>query len=75
MNISFLDKLKDENVADKDKEAELEKLNVLEPCIVIAHELFDALPIQQFTYCKGKGWCEKVVNLVKSGVSLVSSPE
>jgi SAM-dependent MidA family methyltransferase len=33
------------------------------PCFVIAHELFDALPIHQFHLNHNKQWCEKVVQL------------
>jgi SAM-dependent MidA family methyltransferase len=32
---------------------------------VIAHELYDALPIHQFKYLGGTEWCEKVVKLGK----------
>jgi len=35
------------------------------PCFVIAHELFDALPIHQFHYNAKRQWCEKVVQLNK----------
>lgn len=31
------------------------------PCFVIAHELYDALPIHQFHYNERGEWCEKVV--------------
>ena len=31
------------------------------PCFVIAHELYDALPIHQFHYNERREWCEKVV--------------
>ena len=30
---------------------------------VIAHELYDALPIHQFKYLGGDDWCEMVVKL------------
>ena len=30
---------------------------------IIAHELFDALPIHQFKYLGGENWCEMVVKL------------
>lgn len=33
------------------------------PCFVIAHELFDALPIHQFHYSDKREWCEKVLIL------------
>ena len=33
------------------------------PCFVIAHELFDALPIHQFHLNQRREWCEKVVAL------------
>jgi len=33
------------------------------PCFVIAHELFDALPIHQFHYNAAGEWCEKVVQI------------
>lgn len=33
------------------------------PCFVIAHELFDALPIHQFHYNHNKQWCEKVIQI------------
>jgi len=33
------------------------------PCFVIAHELYDALPIHQFHLNQQKDWCEKVVTL------------
>ena len=31
------------------------------PCFVIAHELYDALPVHQFHYNERREWCEKVV--------------
>lgn len=31
------------------------------PCFVIAHELYDALPVHQFHYNEKREWCEKVV--------------
>ncbi|EGR28531.1 hypothetical protein IMG5_173480 [Ichthyophthirius multifiliis] len=39
------------------------KQKSLKPIIVFAHEFFDALPAHQFVYQKGKGWCEKLVNI------------
>lgn len=33
------------------------------PCFVIAHELFDALPVHQFHYSEKREWCEKVLTL------------
>lgn len=32
------------------------------PCIVIAQELFDALPVHQFEYTE-QGWCERLVDV------------
>lgn len=32
------------------------------PCIVVAQELFDALPIHQFEYTE-QGWCERLVDV------------
>ena len=33
------------------------------PCFILAHELYDALPIHQFHYNERHEWCEKVVVL------------
>ena len=33
------------------------------PCFLIAHELFDALPIHQFHLSDKREWCEKVVQI------------
>lgn len=33
------------------------------PCFVIAHELYDALPIHQFHFSEKRQWCEKVLVL------------
>lgn len=33
------------------------------PCFIIAHELFDALPIHQFHFSEKGEWCEKVVQI------------
>lgn len=33
------------------------------PCFLIAHELFDALPIHQFHLSEKREWCEKVVQI------------
>ncbi len=35
------------------------------PMFVIAHELYDALPIHQFKYLGANQWCEKVIALNK----------
>ena len=35
----------------------------LKPMFVIAHELYDALPIHQFKYLGDKDWCEKVIKV------------
>ena len=43
---------------DNKKQAEQLMRN---PCFVIAHELYDALPIHQFYYNEKREWCEKVV--------------
>jgi SAM-dependent MidA family methyltransferase len=37
------------------------------PIIVLAHEFFDALPANIFTYQKNLGWCEKLVNIDHTG--------
>jgi NADH dehydrogenase [ubiquinone] 1 alpha subcomplex assembly factor 7 len=37
------------------------------PVIVIAHEFFDALPINIFQYQKNMGWSEKLVNINHQG--------
>lgn len=31
------------------------------PCFIIAHELYDALPVHQFHYTEQREWCEKVL--------------
>lgn len=33
------------------------------PCFVLCHELFDALPIHSFQMNNQRQWCEKVVAL------------
>lgn len=33
------------------------------PTVIIAHELFDALPIHQFEFDTKLGWCERLVNI------------
>jgi NADH dehydrogenase [ubiquinone] 1 alpha subcomplex assembly factor 7 len=33
------------------------------PTVIIAHELFDALPIHQFEFDTKLGWCERLVNV------------
>jgi len=40
------------------------------PCFLIAHELFDALPIHQFHYNERREWCEKVVTIDESSNEL-----
>ena len=40
------------------------------PCFLIAHELFDALPIHQFHYNERREWCEKVVTIDESSNQL-----
>mmetsp|Transcript_35707 Transcript_35707/g.46976 ORF Transcript_35707/g.46976 Transcript_35707/m.46976 type:complete len:115 (+) Transcript_35707:440-784(+) len=36
---------------------------------LVAHELFDALPIHQFKYLGAENWCEMVVKLEKEAQS------
>jgi NADH dehydrogenase [ubiquinone] 1 alpha subcomplex assembly factor 7 len=36
------------------------------PCLIVAHEFFDALPVHQFQYSQGK-WLERLVDLDHSG--------
>jgi len=53
------------NKGKKDK-LEEEKKKIAEnmmknPCFVVAHELYDALPIHQFHYNHKGEWCEKIV--------------
>jgi len=36
------------------------------PYVILAHELFDALPVYSFVYDKDKGWLEKVIKLSKN---------
>ena len=38
----------------------------LRPTFILAHELYDALPIYQFKYLGNNEWCEKVIKLKKS---------
>jgi SAM-dependent MidA family methyltransferase len=33
---------------------------------VLAHELYDALPIHQFKYLGNNEWCEKVIKLTRT---------
>lgn len=33
---------------------------------ILAHELYDALPIYQFKYLGNNEWCEKVIKIEKS---------
>lgn len=40
--------------------------DMADPCFVIAHELFDALPVHQFHYSENREWCEKVLALNKN---------
>jgi len=47
---------------DKKKSAEL----MNNPCFLIAHELYDALPIHQFQYNERREWCERVVTIDES---------
>ena len=37
------------------------------PMIVLAHEFFDALPVNIFQYSKNLGWCEKLININHGG--------
>jgi NADH dehydrogenase [ubiquinone] 1 alpha subcomplex assembly factor 7 len=47
--------------ADKVSEIKTE-----EPVLIIAQELFDALPVHQFQYRDGR-WCERLVDVVEEG--------
>lgn len=42
------------------KTANSEQLEV-KPMFLLAHELYDALPIHQFKYLGNENWCEMVV--------------
>ena len=37
------------------------------PCFVLAHEVYDALPIHQFKYIGDNQWCEMVIQLTEDG--------
>lgn len=37
------------------------------PCFLLAHELYDALPIHQFHLNESRQWCERVVQLNQEG--------
>ena len=47
---------------EQDKKKAAEEL-MKNPCFIIAHELFDALPIHQFHYNEKREWCEKIIQL------------
>ena len=56
------------NITNKGKKKNLEadakkqaKELMKNPVFLIAHELFDALPIHQFHFSDKREWCEKVV--------------
>lgn len=51
---------KSEKQSDLEQQARLLMKN---PCFVLAHELYDALPIHQFHFSDKHQWCEKVVKL------------
>jgi len=42
---------------------------------VLAHELYDALPIYQFKYLGNNEWCEKVIRLSKEGQMEIADSE
>lgn len=42
-----------------------EKVSHIKPHVILAHEFFDALPVNSFVYQKGSGWCERLVNVSK----------
>lgn len=52
---------KKQNVKDSKKQKA--KFELKNPCFVIAHELFDALPIHKFHFSERREWCEKVVTI------------
>lgn len=37
----------------------------MNPCIVLAHELFDALPIHQFEFDERRRWRERLITFNK----------
>ena len=55
-------------LTNKGKKSEIEKSlksqaeeQMRNPCFVIAHELYDALPVHQFHFTEQREWCEKVL--------------
>ena len=51
---------------DKDTQNKV-RLLTKNPCFVLAHELYDALPIHQFHMNERREWCEKVVKVDDEG--------
>jgi SAM-dependent MidA family methyltransferase len=40
---------------------------------ILAHELYDALPIYQFKYLGNNEWCEKVIKLIDENLEFADS--
>lgn len=45
------------------------------PCFILAHELYDALPVHQFEFTQDRKWRERLVRYNKEADSLTLSAE